>query len=550
MPKKTKEQIALEKKEEDERRRSELRLAHSTPTFNLFGEPWIDVIGVDGRLRSVSLDTLFRDAHLIRDIVEADPLINVSLRRLLIALTIQLVRLQDSHNAQEWRKRLESSPCFTSDEVDRLVIDQKDYVWLWHPEHPFLQDLRLIEKLTVIDKKPISDMVPFIPSSSEAAWLVKPESRHYNRLYTDKELAKLLVSRWFYNLLNNSGFVIMPTAKNGKYGYQLGGVFANPSTQFFRVSNISLFHSLLRNITDNFFDRVEGGCVGPAWMDGNYPSASEDPLYLYTTTSTSALLGPQSSTANEQYMVRGAVPKEGDRTEILKQAQNSDPHICKYEDEKKKAHVARLSPSDHYSKVVERLITLTTTTANVGHKSVVSEGSLWLTRAKSGRSEHYAMLMAELSGGGGKSAKWEDIRLSINITADLTYEQSETFQHAVKAIKACFAPKTGMRARLWVAIRKTALKGDESDKAESSKLKDAITEKAIDMWMDVSSEHMDMFLSKDIDIDEFWSRMRYATIDVFDKATDRYSRSLHYAPQVIEARSWLKSQLKEEKKDE
>lgn len=547
MPKKTEEQIALEKKEEDERRRSELRLAHSTPTFNLFGEPWIDVIGVDGRLRSVSLDTLFRDAHLILDIAEADPLINVSLRRLLIALTIQLVRLQGNHDAREWRERLESSPGFTSDEVDGLMADQKDYFWLWHPERPFLQDLRLIGKLTVIDKKPISDMVPFIPSSSEAAWLVKPESRHYNRLYTDGGLAKLLTGRWFYNLTNNSGWVIMPTAKNGTYSYQLGGVFANPSTQFFRASNISLFRSLLRNITDNFFNRVEGGCVGPAWMDGNYPSASEDPLYLYTATSTSALLGTRSSTAKEQYLVRGAVPKEGDRTEIFNQAQNNDPHVCRYE-RGKETPTVKLLPSAHRSKVIEQLVASAHVSANVGHKSVVSEGSLWLTKTKSGLSEHYVMLSTKM--GTKQSKTWEDIKLSPDMAADLTYEQSETFQHAVKAVNACFTPTKGMYDRLWMAIRRIALQGDESGKSESSKLKNAIAGKAMDMWMDVSSEYMDMFLSRDIDIDEFWSRMRYATIDVFDKATDRYSRSLHYAPQVIEARSWLKNQLKEEKKDE
>jgi len=525
---------------------NKLREGHATPAFNLFDEEWINVIYSDDRLSSVSLDTLFRESHRIRDIAEHDPLVNFALRRLIAALTVQLVRLHGSDDKDEWYDRLEASRGFTDEQVDSLVADQRDYFWLWHPEHPFLQDIRLIDSLTSIDEFKITDAVPHLPSKSESAWFVKPNSQPFSHEYRPDEVAKILSGRWFYNLLGNTGYVLTPESQEQKRNganpkaiqSQRGGAFAGEYTQFFRISSSTLFHSILRNMVENFFEPFESHINGPAWMDKAYPSVSDDPLYRYTVTFTSALLGPHSD--SEQTMVRGAVAKDGNTKKYHDEVRGADIHACRYASGENKASVStvHILPSDHRSKIVEELVKTRSVSANTSLASVTNRSDLWL--ADNDEPEVLLMLMCKL-GGTTTSRKWEDVRLSA-ITADLTDEQSDTFKRVAPVASKCFDPSSGMRSLLRYSVGMALKLQNGGDRYNSEK--EAMTNMAENRWMDVASQYTDGLLEKAISADEFLLLLKDATFDVFDAVMEKYQGSPKYAAQVVDARSVLRRKMR------
>jgi hypothetical protein len=528
MPEKTDKQIELAEARYKEAQNT-LREGHSTPAFNLFDEKWINVIGLDGLVESVSLDTLFRESHHIRDIAEHDPLINFALRRLIVALAVQLVRLHGSYDKDEWLDRLEDEQGFTGEQVNRLVANQKDYFWLWHPDHPFLQDIRLIDSLTSIEFVDIADAVPHLPGSGESAWFVKPNSQAFSHKYQNSEVAKILTGRWFYNLSGNTTAVILPISNERGKRSQRGGAFAGDYTQFFRISSATLFHSTLRNIVEKFFEPFESNVSGPAWMDEKYPSVSDDPLYRYTVTFTSALLGPCSN--GEQTMVRGAVAKDGDAKEYHDEIRGADIHACRYASGKTKSYVStvRISPSDYRSKIVEELVKTQSVNEHTSLASVTNKSNLWL--ADNDEPEVLLMLMCKL-GGSTTSRKWEDVRLSA-ITSDLTNEQSQTFQMIKPVAMKCFDSSSGMRSLLRDSIG-IAIKNNE---------KKSMINMAEHRWMDVASQYTDILLEREINADEFLLLLRDSTFNVFDSVMEKYQSSMKYAAQVICARSILRRRM-------
>lgn len=547
MSEKTDKQIELAEARHKEAQNA-LREGHATPAFNLFDEKWINVIGSDDRLSSVSLDTLFRESHHIRDIAEHDPLVNFALRRLIAALTVQLVRLHGSDDKDDWYDRLEASQGFTDEQVDSLVADQRDYFWLWHPEHPFLQDIRLIDSLTSIEFVKITDAVPHLPGKSESAWFVKPKSQPFSHEYRHDEVAKILSGRWFYNLPGNTGHVLTSESQEQKRNgadpktikSQRGGAFAGEYTQFFRISSSTLFHSILRNMVENFFEPFESNINGPAWMDEAYPSVSDDPLYRYTVTFTSALLGPRSD--SEQTMVRGAVAKDGETKEYHVEVRSADIHACRYASGKNKASVStvRISPSDHRSKIVEELVKTQSINEHTSLASVTNKSNLWLV--DNDEPEVLLMLMCKL-GGSTTSRKWEDVRLSA-ITADLTYEQSDTFKTVGPVASKCFDPSSGMRSLLRDSVGIALKLQNEGKQTRYNSEKKAMTDMAEDRWMDVASQYTDGLLEKAISADEFLLLLKDATFAVFDAVMEKYQGSLKYAAQVVCARSMLRRRMR------
>ncbi|MHB1487448.1 MAG: type I-E CRISPR-associated protein Cse1/CasA, partial [Acidimicrobiales bacterium] len=247
------------------RLRQQLQAAHAVPQFDLVSIPWIPVVDHAGNTRQVGIDELLGHAHEIRDLAEPDPIVRAALRRFGEALAAQIVRLAGAKR-DSWLERAEVGSSFNVHEVDALVADSREHLWLYHPWSPFLQDIRLIDALTKPELLSTDELTAHLPGRGEAAWFVKPGDPASGAGLEPAAAARGLVARWFYCLPGNSAEVRTP---NGNNGAQCGGVFSEgkaTATHAFRVSRLNLATTLLRNLT---LEMVTNGApvplAGPAW---------------------------------------------------------------------------------------------------------------------------------------------------------------------------------------------------------------------------------------------------------------------------------------------
>jgi len=120
-------------------------MTNGPPTYDLLTCPWIPVEWLDvedsgqpdktERLPEVGLADALRDAHQIRSVVEASPLVVFGIYRLLGAVLHAYVTLPDG---KDWERRLER-PRLEGSEVERIIGRLESRMDLFHPERPFYQ---------------------------------------------------------------------------------------------------------------------------------------------------------------------------------------------------------------------------------------------------------------------------------------------------------------------------------------------------------------------------------------------------------------------------
>jgi CRISPR system Cascade subunit CasA len=140
-------------------------------TFDLLVEPWIEVVDRDGRAQFVGLRQALLHAHEWRRVVDADPLVECGLLRLLVAV------FADVHRLDTLEQLLERAEAGT---VDSAAVGEYFERFgsrfdLFHPATPFLQsrDLLRDEK-----PKPLAGMVPYVPSGTNVShWHHEGEAR-------------------------------------------------------------------------------------------------------------------------------------------------------------------------------------------------------------------------------------------------------------------------------------------------------------------------------------------------------------------------------------
>ena len=256
-----------------------VKAAHAEPRYDLGTEPWIPVHTRDGNAAVLGLGDVLLRAHELADLAEPNPLTRAALRRYLTAITALLVHRRGADHEQ-WSARLRVNTGFDPEQVHALLAAQADHLWLYHPATPFLQDRRLITAMLQPKLMPVAELVAHLPGETEAAWFTKRTDPDAAAGLTNAEAARALATRWFYTLNGNSADV---DTSAGKVSAQAGSAFAEgpaPLTHVFRVSETSLFATLLRNLTTEL---VEG--VSPAWADPARPSPA-DPELIHTTAPT------------------------------------------------------------------------------------------------------------------------------------------------------------------------------------------------------------------------------------------------------------------------
>ena len=374
--------------------------AHATPTYDLAQEPWIPVVYLDGTRSKVGAKDLFADAHAIADLGESDPLVRAALRRYLTAMAARLVQLSGSQDKLAWNSRLSASSGFTSGEVASLMTDQRDQLWLFHPQSPFMQDARFLQTERRFDNNwdtSSDELLTPLPGSTSRAWAFKPGDPGVHAGLSWEHAARAVVARWYYGLSGNGG------------GRDMGGAFPNgtsdaPLTHAFRIDPNGLFGSLLRNVPKFVLDSPPSPVSGLAWADSYRPRIGGDGLYRYTTTATACLLGPVGKDARIHQILRGSIDDptgSKDTRKAAKQAaRDDDPHrVRRALDAKGKARPdVRLwadEPPLRRLAVLRRGMIETGTLAATG---VVKDNDLWLSGAIRRFDETLELTVANLAG--------------------------------------------------------------------------------------------------------------------------------------------------------
>lgn len=102
--------------------------------FSLIEDPWVRVVDKSGAHRVVSLRTLFSDISSFTNLDGGGALEDIAVFRLLLAITYAALDPVLRDDWEEWWN--DGLP------VDRIISyleSREDRFWLFHPEHPFMQ---------------------------------------------------------------------------------------------------------------------------------------------------------------------------------------------------------------------------------------------------------------------------------------------------------------------------------------------------------------------------------------------------------------------------
>ncbi len=530
-----------------ERAQTQIKLAHAEPLYDLGSERWLPVLR-GGRVVMVGLRELLTDAADITDLALPDPLLRAAVRRWLLALTADLVRRDRSRSLEDWEDAHAANSGFTRNQVDGLLGAHQEHLWLWHPEHPFLQDPRLATTSTRPDADlAIQDLVLHLPSGSSAAWWVKAGEPALLGGLAPDQTALWLLARWFYGVNGNCGDVRLPGGAT--VGAQAGGAFAETVatvTHAFRVDGSSLFRTLLRSLPRALLDTstatataMSSGATaldGCAWLDPEQPRPSGDPLYLATLNAGAVLLTVRDQTGQARRFLRGSTPVPGEQAKTLRDlALRGDRHRVTVLTERGVAQAVRVPPGALRGEMLYAFHRA----GFDGHSltGVVNSRDCWLpVNANTIDAERLDILLIG-KGGTGSSPVWEEL-LGVELPArqvDPGHPDQRVTEQVRAAVQVAFDPKTGVRQRLeWAVADLLAQPGPDGWRRpkRDSGIAQALTAAAVSSWLGRCSAAFEAVLGSDSPaaLQEWkaaaWSAARAA----FDEVAEPYLTSTRYGP--------------------
>lgn len=526
--------------------RALLREAHAKPIFDLADEPWIPVRMVDSTTATMGLRDIFVNANNIAALAIADPVGKAAMMRLLIAFTAQLVRLSRD-SKKDWNQRLAENSGFMSAHVEALMSDQAEYLWLYHPRNPFLQDLRLLDAMDPIAIQRVTELVPTVPGRSESAWFTKPTDQAATEGRSPATVARLLTARWFYALPGNSSAI---TAAGERLTIQAGGAFSEgPAiiTHAFRIGP-SLFHSLLRNLTPTLADPIQGEVSGLAWIDVDRPQLSGDALYLATTTGTSTLLASIDFNGMIGSLIRAGIPRPKAITgEVRDLARDADTHRLISVQTTKSGPVrktVRVAPGQHRLRALDQ-IRAGALANDRGLRGIVNPADIWLGGNAHTRIEEIEFVSGAKQGMAA-SPKWRDTA-AWSSQAPYLDPNSREFQQLSQCLEACFAKKSGVLSLLDWAIRlavgEVAADGSRHPADRTSVPAAALLETATAMFLDGAGGIIERArvgnASSDLDESELISGLFRLAQDTYRSVLRPYENSPRYCETIIRSRRVL-----------
>lgn len=519
--------------------RAAIAAAHAQPSYDLAVEPWIPVLR-DGQLRSVGVRELLADAHLITDVAVPHPLIRAALRRLLGGMAADLIRRGTTLVRDDWWDAHRDNAGFPRWLVDEMVAAHADHLWLWHPQSPYLQEVRLAAALVKPqDARPVRDLVLGLPSGHSAAWWVKANEPALVGGLDPATTARWLTVRWFYAANGNCGDVVLPGTA-AKIGAQDGGAFAETVatiTQVWRADGTSLFRTLLRNLTGALVHGTPGQC---AWLDPVQPQPSGDALYQATLTTTSVLLAGRSDDGDVTGLVRGPVLVPKDTAKAIRDsALAADPHRVRVDPgtTKGKARTVRVAPAARRTELLREFHRAGF--AGQRLRGVVSSGDLWLDDADSRlvAGERLELLLVS-KGGTGSSPVWEELSGPV-LPARHVDPDSPYAERVRAAVAVAFHPKDGMHHRLSLAVLELlAGRGPDGWQLPKSDSQPAagLTAAVLEDWLALSDAALRTALDDaTVPIEQWRQAVQHTAHEAFAHLAAPYLASTRYAPRYATA---------------
>ena len=523
------------------RLRHQLREAHSVPQFDLVSLPWIPVVDHAGNTSHVGIEELLAQAHEIRDLAEPDPIVRAALRRFGEALAAHTVRLSGVKR-DGWLVRVEDGAGFAANEVEVLVADQREHLWLYHPQSPFLQDIRLIEALVNPELLSTDELTAHLPGRGEAAWFVKPGDPASGAGLDPPAVVRALVTRWFYCLPGNSADVRTP---NGNNGAQCGGAFSEgiaPATHAFRVSRLNLATTLMRNLTPDMVAKTGAAILaGPAWSHEDRSAISPDGLYRSSVTTSSTLLASPGRGGRIDSLVRGPVPQDKETVkQVRKLALEHDPHRIIVQSTKKDGGITtkplRRRASEHPLLILDSLHREALSSGQGAIRGVLTESDLWLADIKSRHDESIELFLADKQGT-GSSPKWSEVRI-VSLPAAHVDPNATTFQYLVPILTVAFDQKTGVLSKLRWAVLEALDENGPNRHATA----DRLVTVARTRWLELAAAQIEIAVTNHTPPDECKHGLFVNARRVFQEVMAPYATSTRYAASVIQAqrRLWEK----------
>lgn len=505
---------------------------HATPSFDLITQPWLPVTRSDGTTAESSLGELLSHAHEIHDLAEPHPIVRAATRRFLGGLTADLVRRASDLDSEDWQNMYEDNRGFPPDLVEATLEAHRDFLWLWHPTSPFLQDMRLMDSLTPEADWTVAvqELVPELPGESTGTWFVKPGDRQLLGSIHPSRVARLLMARWWYALPGNCG----PISVHGtRIKYQSGGTFTEGRvnvTHVWRVVDMSVFRTLLRNLTP---DLVTGTPGAVAWTDLDRPTTTSDELYLATTTATATLLADNDETGHPIAVLRGPIAKPSDVVKGQRElALDRDPHRIRSVSAKGKKKIVRIPPSSPRFEILRRFYR--DGIESTAFEGVASSSQLWLQSVGDlRRAESFEMLMATKAGA-SMSPVLQDVGLATLPAGHLDPTQSSL--EAVRgAVAFAFDPKNGIANRLANAARSLLKPADPTGQVVQGHI-----ECLRQTWGELAADLLTRVLDGGPAADTDWQEEMYAFArQAFEQTFRPYASSTRYAAAYAQALRYL-----------
>lgn len=527
--------------------RSEFRHAHTTRHYDLATQDWLPVRMNDGKVEAVSLGHLLTNCHEIVDIAVSEPLARAATRRWLVALTSMILTRHGPPDQAAWTKRMNSNSGFTADEVGQLLEQQGEYLWLYHPRTPFLQDRRLLTSPAAREgwRTSSDELIPQTPGDNARAWAIKHGDPGYRAGIPLPELPTALIRRWYYGLPGNGG------------RDTIGAVFcsstteAAPMTHLFRLSQSSLFATLLANISRSIVTGSAAPVTGPAWADPQYPRQHGDPLYLYTTTATSALIGPtkaevvrdilRAGTYLENTKIAESSNKEA-TFEARDAAKDFDPHRIRRPDNArgKPQSDVRLRAGDPPLRRIDELRRNLVEHHENTSRGIARSADLFLPHASD--AEHFELLLAEVAGS-SSSRQWSATR-TLLVPAFWFNPEWSNAELLDNLLAAAYAMPRGVVPEL-----KRAIAGVFAERRDKRTLGIAVSRSAEILWSGQAEEIVNRALSRaaaanvdpsQIEAEEI-DRMWQAAINAAEQALAPYRNNLRSVGDVVKAIETIKA---------
>ena len=198
------------------------------PTFNLVDEPWIPCVSTNNAVRNLSLRQTLKEAHSLRGIAGASPLITGALYRLLLAVLYRIV--ESPQDPGTWADLWEAGR-FPPDCIDAYLDRWREQFDLFHPQQPFYQGDHPRSRV-----KPLSALIPEAASGNNAT-LFDHNTDTLERAFNPADAAQILLACQTFSVAGGSGLA----PKEATAAPWAGAVI-------FLCEGDSLFETLLLNL--------------------------------------------------------------------------------------------------------------------------------------------------------------------------------------------------------------------------------------------------------------------------------------------------------------